>query len=88
MEEERWSSQGDSKQFMNLCPFQETISSKKDTVFESIHTEVLFRMKYSNTGNAKAIPVSIFLRNILTFVSKYIFFFNLKIDCSEQEEKM
>lgn len=58
---------------MNLCPFQEIISSKKVTVFESIHTEVLFQMKYFNTGNAKAIPVSIFFRNILTFVSKYFF---------------
>lgn len=75
MELEIWSSERDSKQFMNLCPFQEIISSKKDVVFENIHTEVLLHMKYFNTGNAKAIPVSIFLRNILTFVSKYFFKF-------------
>lgn len=71
--------------FMNLGPFQQILLSKRGTIFESVSHWNAFPHEYFISGNGKAIQVSIFLRNILTFVSKH--FFNLKIDYSEKEKK-
>lgn len=59
--------------FMHLGPFQQIFYPKEAQVLKVFHTEKLFHMKYFISGNAKAIQVSIFLRNILTFVSKHFF---------------
>jgi len=57
--------------------------SKKGNIFEN--TEMLFCMKCFSSGHAKAIHISIFSRNIMTFVSKH-FFLNLKNYWSKKEK--
>lgn len=47
---------------------------QNDMVFENIHTELLLHMKYFNTGNAKAIPVSIFFLEMFWLLFQNFFF--------------
>lgn len=46
---------------------------QKAQFLKSFHTAMLFHIKCFSSGNAKAIHVSIFSRNVLTFVSKHFF---------------